>query len=230
MSTTGRNLLLMAKSSLKYHLTSMVSEPRNYLASFKYAMDFVWAKCAFSFLLLLKLHRLFPDPTDEYDQQLLIQGNQLLAELNKFGTSGGSSTSRLYLQVLNSSIEKHGRALQERQERNNNNSTHEQMTPTAPNDVAANTSASISAPSPFWEPDNAQAELDSFIPEQFMFEWDFPGLNLFSSPVSWDDFFDEFLLGNNADGNSHAFLQSQGAGATTTQAGEVDNFGYYHNS
>lgn len=40
------------------------------------------------------------------------------------------------------------------------------------------------------------SELESFVPEEFVFEWDFPGLNLFSSSAGWDLLFDRYLLGD----------------------------------
>jgi hypothetical protein len=143
-------------------------------------MDFVWAKCAFCFLLLLKLSRLLPEKMDE-NYRLLADGNRLLQSLTSAGTSAGSTTSRLYLQVLSMSIDKYGRALRE----------NEGARP----DGADNAMF-------FWESrTDANKELQSFVPEQFVFEWDFPGLTLFSSPTAWQEFFDDFLLGfNGADG------------------------------
>ncbi len=47
----------------------------------------------------------------------------------------------------------------------------------------------------FWENADANKELQSFVPESFVLEWDFPGLTLFSSPTAWQEFFDDFLLG-----------------------------------
>src|ERR1700760_704068 len=47
MSSTGRSLLLMAKGALRSHLETVLTTPQHYLAQFRYAMDFVWAKCAF---------------------------------------------------------------------------------------------------------------------------------------------------------------------------------------
>lgn len=47
----------------------------------------------------------------------------------------------------------------------------------------------------FWETADANTELQSFGPESFVFEWDSPGLTLFSSPTVWQEFFDDFLLG-----------------------------------
>ena len=112
MSASGRSLLQMAKTSLKKHLAITIDTNNTYLANLRYAMDFVWAKCAFCFLLLLKLSRLLPDTIEE-NYRLLENGNELLQNLNSVGTSAGSSTSRLYLQVLGLSIEKYGRALQQ---------------------------------------------------------------------------------------------------------------------
>ena len=113
-------------------------------------MDFVWAKCAFSFLLLLKLTVLLPD---HEQQDLRQQGQALYYELQKHS---GYGSSNVYLKLLRLSIEKYA--------------SRDQM------------------PQP--------AELDSFIPDEFIFEWDFPGLNLFSSPTGWDLLFSSDLLGD----------------------------------
>ena len=50
------------------------------------------------------------------------------------------------------------------------------------------------ATSPFWELFDAQADLQWFVPEQFVSEWDFPGFNLFYFPTAWQDFFGDFSL------------------------------------
>ena len=173
MSSTERNILLTAKSSAHRHLRLIMLEPDYYLAKLKYAMDFVWAKCAFSFLLLLKLSRLLPE-RDEEHQELLEHGNRLVDELNKTGSSSNQSgAGNIYLQILKVSIEKYGRALQESQHPSTGGST---------------------ATSPFWELFDAQADLQWFVPEQFVSEWDFPGLNLFYFPTAWQDFFGDFSL------------------------------------
>jgi Fungal Zn(2)-Cys(6) binuclear cluster domain len=171
MSPSGRALLQMARKALKNHLATAIDEHNQYLAGLRYAMDFVWAKCAFSFLLLLKLSSLLPD-SNEDNYRLLQDGNTLLRSLTDAGTSTGSNTSRLYLQVLGLSLEKYGRALRQNQANAQPGSTMF-----------------------FWEASDANNELQSFVPEQFVFEWDFPGLTLFSSPTAWQEFFDDFLLG-----------------------------------
>lgn len=173
MSTTERGILLMAKNSAKRHLKLVSTNSNHYLSTFKYAMDFVWAKCAFCFLLLLKLTQLVPE-SEEDSQQLLEGGNRLLQELSKAGSNGGSGSGNIYLSILKLSIEKYGRALREQ---------------------GPEAGGSGAAPaSPFWDSFNAQADLQSFVPEQFIFEWDFPGLNLFYFPTTWEDFFGDFTL------------------------------------
>ncbi|KAK2755732.1 hypothetical protein FQN54_005882 [Arachnomyces sp. PD_36] len=170
MSTTERGILLMAKNSAKKHLKLVSTNSNHYLSTFKYAMDFVWAKCAFCFLLLLKLTQLVPE-SEEDSQQLLDGGNRLVQELSKVGSNSGSGSGNIYLQILKLSIEKYRRALREHEPETRNSDE----TPT----------------SPFWESFNAQTDLQLFVPEQFIFEWDFPGLNLFYFPTTWQDFFGE---------------------------------------
>lgn len=168
MSPEGRKLLAMAKSSLKAHLATTLEEPNYYLSNLRFAMDFVWAKCSFCFLLLLKLTRLLPE-SDADDYQLLEDGNKLYEQLSNAGTCAGSSTSRLYVQVLGMGLEKYGRALRQR------HATQPGQTP----DVTY-----------FWDASDANVELQSFVPEQFVWEWTFPGLSLWSSPAAWQEFFD----------------------------------------
>ncbi|GAB1199486.1 hypothetical protein APSETT444_008836 [Aspergillus pseudonomiae] len=172
MSPVERNILLLAKSSARKHLRLISTEPDFYLAKLKYAMDFVWAKCAFCFLLLLKLSRLLPERREEH-QELLDHGNRLLDELTRSVGSSGETTGNgsIYMQILRLSIEKYGRIFQERE---------------AGGDPVAT--------APFWESFDAQADLQSFVPEQFVREWDFPGLNLFYFPTAWQDFFGDFSL------------------------------------
>ncbi|KAJ5947173.1 hypothetical protein N7466_000188 [Penicillium verhagenii] len=173
MSPTERKILHTAKTSARRHLRLMVLEPEFYLAKLKYAMDFVWAKCAFAFLLLLKLSRLLPE-RDEEHEELLDHGNRLVHELSKAGSNTNQSKAgNVYLQILRVSIEKYGRALQESQQPSTGGTT---------------------ATSPFWELFDAQADLQWFVPEQFVSEWDFPGLNLFYFPTAWQDFFGDFSL------------------------------------
>ncbi|OAL19638.1 hypothetical protein AYO20_11613 [Fonsecaea nubica] len=199
MTMTQRDILHMAKDALKGHLRIILDQPQHYLSKFCYATDFVWAKCAFCFLLLLKLTRLLPEEDDSSKRQLLDDGYMLLNELNKAGggwTSGGrSNTSRMYLQVLQQSIQKYGRALQ-----------NDGTAPPPPPGGQSNLEEVNIPPDPrsplnfFWTTGGTATanEIETFVPEQFVFEWDFPGLTLFSSPAMGDSFFDEFLIGNGA--------------------------------
>ncbi|KAL2840605.1 hypothetical protein BJX68DRAFT_258430 [Aspergillus pseudodeflectus] len=174
MSNVERKILLMAKASARKHLSLITIEPDSYLAKLKYAMDFVWAKCAFCFLLLLKLSRLLPEGKEEHEE-LLNHGNRLLDDLTKSVSSSNiASNSNVYLQILRLSIEKYGRTLHESGLGTDGGATE---------DTA-----------PFWELFDAQTELTSFVPEQFVSEWDFPGLNLFYFPTTWQDFFADFSL------------------------------------
>ncbi|KIW18932.1 hypothetical protein PV08_03221 [Exophiala spinifera] len=200
MSDSQRHLLSTAKVSLKKHLRVILDQPQNYLAHFRYAMDFVWAKAAYCFLLLLKLARLLPEDDAAFNLQLLNDGYALLSQLNKAGggsSSGGgrSQTSRMYLQVLQTSVQKFARAVQE-------DPMNAQTLPIEQSSMATTDSASPF--NFFWSGSsyNTQQEIDSFVPEQFVFEWDFPGLTLFSSSGVGDSFLEEFLLGPNVDTDS----------------------------
>ncbi|KAK5089218.1 hypothetical protein LTR05_003444 [Lithohypha guttulata] len=148
MSPEQKEVLRMAKEALQEHLDILVAQPE-YIDNFRYAMDFVWAKCAFSFLLLLKFTILLPE-TGDHD--LLQKGRTLCQRAEQYS---GHGASKIYLRLLLLGIEKY--------------SSRDQV---------------------------QSAELDTFIPDEFVFEWDFPGLNLFSSPRGWDLLFDEYLLGD----------------------------------
>ncbi|KAJ9616881.1 hypothetical protein H2200_000601 [Cladophialophora chaetospira] len=192
MSPIQQDLLLMAKGALQSHLRIILDRPQHYLSKFCYAMDFVWAKCAFCFLLLLKLTRMLPDANESPRKQLLEDGTKLLKELNKAGgglTSGGrTTTSRMYLQVLQQSIQKYGRAL------------GSEYPASVQNEIdQINMEQDSQSPlNYFWAVGGSGAanELDSFIPEQFVTEWDFPGLEFSTTAAIGDGFFDEFLIGN----------------------------------
>ncbi|POR39757.1 Uncharacterized protein TPAR_00039 [Tolypocladium paradoxum] len=182
MSPTQKDLLAMAKDALRQHLGIIIQEPRLYLHNLRYAMDFVWAKCVFCYLLLLKLSILLPDNAQTPACDLVACGNTLIAELSE--ASGGmmyehrNNTGKLYLQLLQTGIGKYTRAMS--------------------NDFAAEPSI---APD-----DNNPPRLDgvgvpgvpgdahSFVPEQFVFEWDFPGLTLFSSSATEAGWLDSILL------------------------------------
>ncbi|RAK73887.1 putative C6 transcription factor [Aspergillus fijiensis CBS 313.89] len=248
------NILSLAKSAARQHLRLISLEPAFYLAKLKYAMDFVWAKCAFCFLLLLKLSRLLPEQRDEHEE-LLQLGNKLLLELTRSakgvetsapldldiapsrgrhcaeaattspsshitdpgtrapavqGLASGTGTGlgNVYMHILRLSIEKYSRIFQgqQRGERGASGSSSsrpgsgdgatttagvETATAEEPTTAAGAEQTSTS----FWDLFDAQVDLQSFVPEQFVRDWDFPGLNLFYFPTAWQDFFGDSSLG-----------------------------------
>lgn len=178
MSSTQRGVPLMAKDALAEHLAIVIEEPREYLRNLRFAMDFVWAECAFCLLLLFKLSVLLGEDDEWASRDLASRRRTLLSELYRAGgTAGGgqSSTSRLYIQLLQTGIEKYSRTV-----------LHE--------DVADHPGGLPTGSTPSSEADGHN-ELESFVPEQFVFEWDFPGLTLFSSSATEAGWLDDFLRG-----------------------------------
>ncbi|KAF4439014.1 hypothetical protein FACUT_4473 [Fusarium acutatum] len=182
MSPIQKNILSMTKASLQQHLDIIIQEPRIYLKSIRYAMDFVWAKNTFCCLLLLKLSALLPEAerlqTQGLSNELVMKASILLQELELVAAAGHkddtrSNTSSLYLQLLKTSIQKYKRWLgQDEGGPGGGQSTF-----------------------PLTQERNCDNELESFVPDQFVFEWDFPGLTLFSSPINETGWINELLAG-----------------------------------
>ncbi|KAF5629697.1 hypothetical protein F25303_10143 [Fusarium sp. NRRL 25303] len=182
MSPIQKNMLSMTKASLQQHLDIIIQEPRIYLKSIRYAMDFVWAKNTFCCLLLLKLSALIPEAerlqTQDLNNELVIKAGILLQELELVAAAGHrddtrSNTSSLYLQLLKTSIQKYKRWLVQGEG----------------GPGAGQTTF------PLTQEKNYDNELESFVPDQFVFEWDFPGLTLFSSPINETGWINELLAG-----------------------------------
>ncbi|RKK83785.1 hypothetical protein BFJ69_g2522 [Fusarium oxysporum] len=182
MSPIQKNILSMTKASLQQHLDIIIQEPRIYLKSIRYAMDFVWAKNTFCCLLLLKLSALLPEAeklqTQGLSNELVIKASILLQELELVAAAGHkddtrSNTSSLYLQLLKTSIQKYKRWL-----------GHD-----------GGGSGGGQPSFPLTQERNCDNELESFVPDQFVFEWDFPGLTLFSSPINETGWINELLAG-----------------------------------
>ncbi|KAG5793763.1 hypothetical protein H9Q69_007191 [Fusarium xylarioides] len=182
MSPTQKNILSMTKASLEQHLDIIIQEPRIYLKSIRYAMDFVWAKNTFCCLLLLKLSALLPEAerlqTQGLSSELVMKVSILLQELELVAAAGHkddtrSNTSSLYLQLLKTSIQKYKRWLAQ--------------------DEGGSGAGQSSFP--LTQERNCDNELESFVPDQFVFEWDFPGLTLFSSPINETGWINELLAG-----------------------------------
>jgi hypothetical protein len=184
MSPSQREMLTMAKASLREHLDIITQEPRDYLKGLRFAMDFVWAKCAFCFLLLLKLSMLLPDNCLEDSRKLIEHGRTLLEDLHVAGGGNAngsrSGTRRVYLQLLQVGLAKFSRTV----------FGEDFSPPVQTSRTGTNTPTQRSHPANKTGEEN---ESESFVPEQFVFEWDFPGLSLFSSPVTEARWLDEFL-------------------------------------
>ncbi|KAJ4363680.1 hypothetical protein N0V83_009977 [Neocucurbitaria cava] len=133
-----------------------------YLSTFKWTLDYVWAKCAFSILLVLKLAILLRDPVPSV-MLLLRDAHRVLEEL-KTVTVGHIA----YFQILQTSIEKCEATLREYVTQQNAG---------ADLDATSNSNGV------------AEDEFQGYVPSEFVFEWDFPGLNLKHMPLGWQDLF-----------------------------------------
>jgi hypothetical protein len=158
MSSEQHEMIRMAKDAAQRHLEKLLERPDLYIATLRYSMDFVWAKCAFSVLLLLKLAILLPETSDL--PKLLADARQLLGEL---GTIHGPQN--IYFRILSIGIEKAEKAL---------NAYMAQRTPTSPG------------------PQEAELDFQTYVPKEFMFEWDFPSLTLSFVPINLQELFSEF--------------------------------------
>jgi hypothetical protein len=202
MSATQRTILGMAKRSLGHHLDIILEEPRLYLRSIRYAMDFVWAKNAFCYLLLLKLSILLPEEGGDRgrsaNEELVEKGRVLVDELSRAG--GGlrdgarNDTSSLYLHLVRLSVDKFSNAIMSGSQ---SDRAAEPPAPDAP-DCGGGVTRQPKGDGHKgggWPREGSQTELESFVPEQFVFEWDIPGLTLFSSPTHETGWLDDLLAG-----------------------------------
>ncbi|TVY62878.1 hypothetical protein LSUE1_G006676 [Lachnellula suecica] len=166
MSEEQRNLIRLAKISAQRHMSTIMSNTGLYLGGFRYGMDFVWAKCAFSVLLLLKLTRLLPESSNM--PQLIADSKVLLAELSKV-----RGLNNIYFRILSLSVEKCERALKE--------------------DLAQaanpqNSGTQLNFP-------DAEMEFQSYVPKEFILEWSFPGLTFCWIPFDFQDLLMDFGSG-----------------------------------
>ena len=173
MTDFQRDFVCRAKEAASRHLHHMLQSPTSgvsstenhgstYLSTFKWTLDYVWAKCAVSVLLVLKLAILLRDPVPAV-MLLLRDAHRVLEELKKV-TVGHIA----YFQILQTSIEKCEAALKEYATQQNTDF-----------DVQAISESNGAA----------EAEFQGYVPSEFVFEWDFPGLNLKHMPLGWQDLF-----------------------------------------
>jgi hypothetical protein len=142
----------------------------NYLATFRWAMDFMWAKCAFSVLLVLRLAVLLRDPPNHM-LQLLRDAQNVLTQLENAAPGQVS-----YIQIVRSSVEKCGTALREQMTQHSYHVGAE---------TGLNTSRATDRPAN----QGTESEFECYAPKEFLSEWNFPGLNLRHVPLSWQDLF-----------------------------------------
>ncbi|KAF1833505.1 hypothetical protein BDW02DRAFT_589605 [Decorospora gaudefroyi] len=176
MTEFQRDFIRIAKEAASRHLHCMLessSSPNSspasttpgstYLSTFRWTLDYVWAKCAVSVLLVLKLAILLRDPVPTV-MSLLRDAHNVLEEL-KTVTVGHIA----YFQILQTSIEKCEAALREY--------AVEQENPDLD-------------PAAALEPHGvAEDEFQGYVPGEFVFEWVFPGLNLKHMPLGWQGLF-----------------------------------------
>jgi hypothetical protein len=180
MTDFQREMVRSAKEAAVRHLHHLLETPSTslspslspdrppaptYLSTFQWAIDFVWAKCAFSVLLVLKLSLLLRDPLPSIIR-LLRDSHQILEELHNI-TVGHIA----YFQILQTSVEKCESALGEHMSRLQQANSHGAV------------GSEVGGRS------DAENEFQEYAPSEFVFEWDFPGLNLRHVPVGWQDLF-----------------------------------------
>ncbi|CAO2651706.1 Nn.00g042760.m01.CDS01 [Neocucurbitaria sp. VM-36] len=152
---------VLEDSSTPYSSPTGSSEQHKstYLSTFRWTLDYVWAKCAFSVLLVLKLAILLRDPVSSV-MLLLRDAHRVLEELKRV-TVGHIA----YFQILQTSIEKCEATLKE------------YVTQNTGSEAASNSNGV------------AEDEFQGYVPSEFVFEWDFPGLNLKHMPLAWQELF-----------------------------------------
>ncbi|KAK7556928.1 hypothetical protein IWX49DRAFT_17141 [Phyllosticta citricarpa] len=137
-----------------------------YLASFKWATKFVWAKCAFSVLLTLRLAILLEDPFDHL-MWLGLEAMNVAQQLK--AVCGGQSE---YFQILENSVSKFQKAVRDRRRGRHADGGMQSREQSSSND--------------------AEAEFRRYLPREFSFDWNFPGLDLQCVPIDWDELFGDF--------------------------------------
>jgi len=185
---TNQSLAVAAKHAAERHLkliltrtgdsTTLTQElpDRAYLTSFKYAMRFVWAKCAFSVLLVLRLSMLLKDPVEQ-TLDYIAEAREVLVELEKL------SGEVIYTRILASSIEKCEGAI---------GATHMQDRNTQTMDRPPEINGSKPTTIPTANIETAAEAFESYAPQEFLFDFAFPGLNLYYIPLDWQDLFVDF--------------------------------------
>ncbi|KAK5133136.1 hypothetical protein LTR08_008160 [Meristemomyces frigidus] len=166
MTVAQRSIALAAKAAAERHLTLLLatedgsSGPGPYVANFRYAMEFVWAKNVFCVLIVLRLGILLEDPLLQLALRLQ-EAREFLRELANVGMGVNVSYTRILAQTVGKCERAVKVSLQEASERN-------------------------------FRDTSSDDDFQSFVPKEFVLEWDFQGLNLCYIPVDWQDLFFDF--------------------------------------
>lgn len=177
MTESQRSIALAAKAAAERHLQLLLTNTivpassygtgqqlsqRPYVANFRYAMEFVWAKNAFCVLIVLRLGILLGDTLAQLLARLQ-EAREFLRELDNVGMGANLS----YTRILAQTVDKCERAVKASLQQQGDNGRESTGT-------------------------SDSGDFQSFIPKEFMFEWDFPGLNLCYIPLDWQDLFLDF--------------------------------------
>ncbi|GAB7362897.1 hypothetical protein MBLNU230_g3199t1 [Neophaeotheca triangularis] len=172
MTDAQRSIAHAAKSAAEQHLQLLLTivpnaagQPaRPYVSNLRYAMEFVWAKNAFCVLIVLRLAILLGDSPNALMVRLT-EANDFLRELDEAGVGINIS----YTRILAHTVKKCERALN-----------------------ASMQSAAAAAAGSADSIESGETDFQAFIPKEFLFEWDFPGLHLCYIPLDWQDLFLDF--------------------------------------
>ncbi|GME22856.1 hypothetical protein GTA08_BOTSDO09372 [Neofusicoccum parvum] len=161
-----------------------------YLARLRWATRFVWAKLAFSVLLALRLALLLGDSVEALGR-LGEEAGRVVEELRRVvegeGEGGGEGDDEdgrrgvEYFGILETSVEKFrgavaamGARAQQGEGRARAGGGRQQQQQRA-----------VGGP-------EAEADFRTYLPKEFSFDWDFPGLNLQYVPLDWEELFGNF--------------------------------------
>jgi len=133
--------------------------------NFDIRAECIVAKCAFSVLLLLKLARLIPSSTNM--PALVTDAKTLLGHLSKAG-----GANNIYFRILCLTVEKCEKALKEDMGER----------------VDGDGQTAVAFP-------DAETDFQSYVPKEFILDWNFPGLTFCWIPFDFQDMFLDFGAG-----------------------------------
>lgn len=132
-------------------------------------MRFVWAKCAFSVLLVLRLGVLLKEPCQTMLEHIH-DARELLAELQK---AGGSEVR--YTHILASSVEKCERAVDQQQTPGPRQSLTNQSATDITEMNMHDTTSTLRSVGESSVAQHDLSPLETYVPQELRFEWAFPG-------------------------------------------------------